>query len=139
VKDSGPNWGLAFGSASFLIVWMLGFLTGLSVEVIALRACVATMLGSLVGLLFGQVIAGIKAVKDDPTKGTKVDFTVAADDDDLDELLKSPVPAPGERTATVPQTSPAPGLSAPSANTAEAFQPLDFKQAARQIQNTMKE
>jgi hypothetical protein len=122
-----------------LIVWTLGFLTGLSVEVIALRACVATMLGSLVGLLFGQVIAGIKAVQADPGKGTKVDFTVDSDDDDLDELLKAPVSAPAERTATVPQASSVPGPSAPSANTAEAFQPLDFKQAARQIQNTMKE
>jgi hypothetical protein len=139
VKDSGPNWGLAFGSASFLLVWTLGFLAGLSVDVIALRACVATMLGSLVGLLFGQVLAGIKAVKDETPKGSQIDFTVAADDD-LDELLKPGAAGAmgAERTATVPAAA-TPGPSAPSVNTAEAFQPLDFKQAARQIQNTMKE
>lgn len=136
MKDNGPNWGLAFGSASFLIVWLIGFLTGLSIEVIALRSCVATMLGALVGILFGQVLRGVQTLKDDLGKGRKVDFTLPADDDEL--LVPKPGPSADERTSVVPQ---APGAAAPgpSNNTAEAFQPLDFKQAARQIQNTMKE
>lgn len=134
MKDNGPNWGLAFGSASFLIVWLLGFLTGISIEVIALRSCVATMLGALVGILFGQVIQGVRTLKDEPAKGQKVDFTLPADDDEL--LVPKPGPSADERTRVVPQAPAAPG---PSNNADEAFQPLDFKQAARQIQNTMKE
>ena len=133
MRDSGPNWGLAFGSASFLIVWCLGFLSGLSIEVIALRACVATMVGALVGLVFDQTLRGIRAIQEDQSKGSKVDFTVPAGDD---ELPASPAAdrspsEPSERTSVVPQASDdAPG---------EAFQPLDFKTAARQIQSTMKE
>ena len=53
MKDRGPNWGLAFGSASFLIVWCLGFLSNVAVETIALRSCVATILGAVTGLLMG--------------------------------------------------------------------------------------
>jgi hypothetical protein len=136
VRDNGPNWGLAFGSASFLIVWLLGFLNGLSIEVIALRSCVATIMGSLVGILFGQVLQGIKTLKDEQAKGQKVDFTLPAEDDELT------MPLPGASAETlssvVPQAS-SPATPAPSKNAAEAFQPLDFKQAARQIQNTMKE
>lgn len=134
MKDSGPNWGLAFGSASFLIVWLLGFLANISIEVIALRACVATILGSLVGLMFGQVLRGIQTIKNDTAKGSTVDFTLPADELEL----SVPPPGagmPGDLSGTVPQASP----TTPSANPAEAFQPLDFKQAARQIQNTMKE
>lgn len=134
MKDSGPNWGLAFGSASFLIVWLLGFLANISIEVIALRACVATIVGSLVGIVFGQVLRGVQSLKDEQVKGQKIDFTLPADDMELTVPPPGPA-APGERTGVVPQASPA----TPSANPAEAFQPLDFKQAARQIQNTMKE
>jgi hypothetical protein len=134
MKDSGPNWGLAFGSASFLIVWLLGFLANISIEVIALRACVATIVGSLVGIVFGQVLRGVQSLKDEQVKGQKVDFTLPADD--LELTVPPPgQTVPGERTGVVPQASP----TTPSANPAEAFQPLDFKQAARQIQNTMKE
>ncbi|MNY71039.1 hypothetical protein D3C86_2092950 [compost metagenome] len=59
----------------------------------------------------------------------KVDFTLPADEEEL--TLPAPGPAE-ERTAVVPQAAPAP-------DAIEAFQPLDFKQAARQIQSTMKE
>jgi hypothetical protein len=94
------------------------------------------MLGSLVGIVFGQVLQGIRTLKDDQAKGQKVDFTLPADDDELS--VNVPAPTGDERTSVVPQ---APGTAAagPSNTTAEAFQPLDFKQAARQIQNTMKE
>lgn len=134
-RDSGPNWGLAFGSGSFLIVWLLGFMANVSIEVIALRACVATILGSLVGILVGQVAQGIQALKDDQTKGKKFDFTVPADDAELAGPLGAHADS-DERTSVVPQAA---GVPNPSTNAAEAFQPLDFKQAARQIQNTMKD
>ena len=127
MRDNGPNWGLAFGSGSFLIVWLLGFLANISIEVVALRACVATIMGSLVGIVFGQVLRGIQTLKNEQAKGVKVDFTLPADEE---ELVVPPPGAPDERSAVVPQAAPAP---------AEAFQPLDFKQAARQIQSTLKE
>lgn len=146
MKDRGPNWGLAFGSASFLIVWCVGFLSNVAIETIALRACAATILGALVGIVFGQTLEGVRSLRAEVLKGSQVDFTVKADPDELTPVgAESTVPA-----AAGPASSTAPGTAAPSgaasATVPDAspavgpdFKPLDFKSAARQIQATMKE
>lgn len=142
MKDRGPNWGLAFGSASFLIVWCLGFLSNVAVETIALRSCVATILGALVGLVVGQTVEGLRTLRKESQKGSQVDFTVPAGADEL-------APAGAEATVPAAPSTTAPGMGAPagaattvpeaSAATGPDFKPLDFKAAARQIQATMKE
>ena len=117
-----PNWGLAFGSGSFLLVWCIGILASVPIEIVAVRTAIATVLGAGVGLLFGKVIVGLKAMFDEPAKGGSVDFTVPASDD---ELLGA-----SELSSVVPQ--------ADSAEPAP-FEPLDFKVAARQVQSLMQE
>lgn len=127
MKRRGPNWGLGFGSGSFLIVWCLGFLANLPIDVIAMRACVAVILGALVGIMVGQMIEGLQTIRDDlvrsEQKGTQIDFTLPATEDEL--IMPGATSAEGR----VPQ----------AAGTPETFQPLDFKQAARQVQSMSKE
>ena len=153
MKDRGPNWGLAFGSASFLIVWCLGFLANVAIETIAMRACVATMVGALLGIVVGQTLEGLRAMRAEVLKGSQVDFTVA---ENLTPPAAGHEASAAQAGATVPAapagttSSAVPGTAAPSgaasATVPDAspavgpdFQPLDFKSAARQIQATMKE
>lgn len=142
MKDRGPNWGLAFGSASFLIVWCLGFLSNVAVETIALRSCVGTILGAVIGMLVGQTLEGLRTLRTETAKGSKVDFTVPAA---ADELTATDAPAAGATTtSTAPGASPAATSASTTVPEAPAavgpdFKPIDFKSAARQIQATMKE
>ena len=113
MRSKGPNWGLAFGSASFLIVWLLGLLANVPIDVVSVRATIATILGAVVGLLLGQAVEGLAALmKQVPTKGQRVDFTVASDDNELH------MPPASELERIVPEASPHPK--------AKVFQPLDF-------------
>ncbi|MFP5503470.1 MAG: hypothetical protein ACLGIN_13355 [Candidatus Sericytochromatia bacterium] len=137
MKDRGPNWGLAFGSGSFLIVWSLGFLSGVPIEVIALRACIATMLGAVLGIVVDQTLEGIRSLKEDLKKGSQVDFTVPAS---AEETVPQAPPTPESASQRVPQAPPsaaeAPGVPPPAD---DGFAPLDFKQAARQVQASLKD
>lgn len=126
MKRNGPNWGLAFASGSFLIVWCLGFLAQLPIEVVAVRAAIAVLLGAVVGLLVGRMLEVLARMQElaaqSAAKGLHVDFTVASDMSADDEA------APDERTLVVP--------AAPIAGES-GFQPLDFKQAARHVQSSL--
>lgn len=133
MKDRGPNWGLAFGSGSFLIVWLLGFLSHVPIETIALRACVATMMGAVVGMMVEQTLEGIRSLKEDMKKGQQVDFTVQADDDEA-----APPAEAASASRTVPAAPPPAPPPAPAADDG-GFAPLDFRQTARQVQATVKE
>lgn len=134
MKERGPNWGLAFGSGAFLIVWSLGFLSGVPIEVIAMRACVATMLGAVLGIVVDQTLEGIRSLKEDLKKGSQVDFTVPASADET----QAPSTDPTVLSQRVPQAPP-PEAAPPSPNAADGFTPLDFKQAARTVSAAMKE
>ena len=123
MKAKGPNWGLAFGSGSFLVVWLLGLSANVTIEVVAVRATIATIIGAAVGMLLGQTIEGLhKYANTPPAKGHQIDITLPADEAELR------VPPPGELERVVP-AEPA----------GESFKPLDFKKAARQVQTGMKE
>lgn len=142
MKDRGPNWGLAFGSGSFLIVWSLGFLSGVPIEVIALRACIATMLGAVLGIVIDQTLEGIRSLKEDLKKGSQVDFTVPASAEETGTAPQTPS-TPESASQRVPQAPPAaaegPGVPPPPASGTDGFAPLDFKQAARQVQASLKD
>lgn len=123
MNDREPNWGLAFGSGAFLLVWCLGFTSGVPIEVVAVRAAMATILGALVGILVGQTLGALRRLAVNPPKGAKVDFTLPAEEDSLKTLVE-------ERKVARAEAPPEP---------AAAFEPLDFKKAARHVETVIKE
>lgn len=137
MSKRGPNWGLAFGSGSFLLVWSLGFMANVPIEVVAVRATMATILGAMVGILFGQTVSGLRTMyKDGPKKGGKVDFTLPADDLELTvpPVLKDMPQASADKPGSA-ATAKVPAAPAPEAG----FQPLDLKKAARHVETMIQE
>lgn len=117
-RGNEPNWGLGFGSGAFLLVWCLGFLKNIPMDVLVLRATVGAIAGSLVGMLVGQTVSGLLAMRNSleradqaRTTGTVVDYTVAG--------------GPEELSATVP--------AARGAEDEGGFKPTDFKAAAKAV------
>ena len=117
-----PNWGLGFGSGAFLLVWCLGFLANVPMDVLVLRATIGAIAGSLVGILVGQTLQGLSAMRDSLEKtdaaratGTVVDYTVSGGTDEL----RATVPAAGDGD--------------------EAFKPVDYKQAAKSVKHMIQE
>jgi hypothetical protein len=135
VRDNEPNWGLAFGSGSFLIVWCLGFAADVPFETLMMRATVGAVLGTLLGVMVGYTLTGLRTLREDLDKGARVDFTVGEDEE---PLLARPEAAPrptagadGEsREAVVPQ-APEPEH--------DPFKPIDYKAAAKQVQSVTPE
>ncbi|HEY9723538.1 MAG TPA: hypothetical protein V6D47_16120 [Oscillatoriaceae cyanobacterium] len=123
MNDRGPNWGLAFGSGAFLLVWCVGFTSGVPIEVVAVRAAMATILGALVGILVGQTMAALRRLAVAPPKGAKVDFTLPADEEELQ------APIVEERKVAKAEAPPEPA----------GFEPLDFKKAARKVESVIQE
>lgn len=130
VKSRETNWGLAFGSGSFLLVWCLGHLAQVPIDVLLLRSTIGAILGALVGLLVGQTVRGLVSMYEEIDKGRQitggtVDFTVGTPEAEHAELR---VPAaPIVETKQESATDPA------------AFKPIDYKQAAKQVQSMIQE
>lgn len=127
LRDNEPNWGLAFGSGSFLIVWCLGFAAHVPFETLVMRATVGAVLGTLLGVVVGYTITGLRALREDLDKGARVDFTVGDDEPLLPKQEQAPE---GEAELVVPA---APG------GEAEPFKPIDFKNAAKQVQSMVQD
>lgn len=128
MRDNEPNWGLAFGSGAFLIVWCLGFVANVPFETLMMRATVGAVLGTLLGVVVGYTITGLRALREDLDKGARVDFTVGADEPLL-PLRPEKAPAPEDETRE---------LVVPAAE-AEPFKPIDYKNAAKQVQSMVQE
>lgn len=139
MRDQEPNWGLAFGSGSFLIVWCVGFLSKVPFEDLIGRAVVAAMMGTLLGVMVGYTISGIKAMREDlDKKGHRVDFTVGDDDEPLPQPLTA---RPRAKTGALGDEG-GEGVRervVPAAEGAEGFQPLDYKAQAKQVQSMVQE
>ena len=135
MRDNEPNWGLAFGSGSFLIVWCLGIVASVPFETMMMRATVGAVLGTLLGVVVGYTISGLQALREDLDKGARVDFTVGDD-----EPLLPPKP---EKAAAVDRASHDGEVREQVVPQAEAapdpFQPIDFKHAAKQVQSVVQE
>jgi hypothetical protein len=124
IRNREPNWKLAFGSGSFLLVWVLGLMAGVPLPWVLMRACIAAMLGTALGAVVGMTLRGLKSLANEPPapRGSKLDVMVT---DDAEEAPSEPAPA--EATKVVPQ----------AAN--DPFQPIDFKQAAKHVQGLVNE
>lgn len=132
MRDNEPNWGLAFGSGSFLIVWCLGIVADVPFETMMMRATVGAVLGTLLGVVVGYTISGLQALREDLDKGARVDFTVGDDEPLLPPRPEKPAATAevGEvREQVVPQAAAEP----------EPFQPIDLKSAAKQVQSMAQE
>lgn len=130
MRDNEPNWGLAFGSGSFLIVWCLGFVADVPFETLLMRATVGAVLGTLLGVVVGYTISGLRALREDLDKGSRVDFTVGEDEPLLPPKPEpAPTPASEVREQLVPQAEASP----------DPFQPIDYKSAAKQVQSVVQE
>jgi hypothetical protein len=116
-----PNWKLAFGSVSFLLVWVLGLMAGVGLGMVLFRALTAAALGTALGAVVGMTLKGLKNLANEPPapRGGKLDVLVA------DEPAEEPPPA--EASKVVPQAE------------ADPFQPIDFKAAAKHVQGLVKE
>jgi len=143
MRNKEPNWPLAFGSGSFLLVWLVGFSSGLSLETVAVRGLIGALLGAAVGFGVGHTLTGLKALKREVAKGQRIDFTLQGDEEEPLAPLGAEGPLAAAATApappsepdlnrTVPQAAPAPAAS-------ESFQPIDFKQAAKQVHGMIQE
>lgn len=122
-----PNWGLGFGSGSFLLVWCLGFLANVPMDVLVLRATIGSIAGCLVGILVGQTVQGLSAMRASLEKadaarstGTVVDFTVSGGTDEL----RSTVPAARETA---------------DGSGEDGFKPVDYKTAAKSVKHMIQE
>ena len=132
VRDNEPNWGLAFGSGAFLIVWCLGFVANVPFETLMMRATVGAVLGTLLGVVVGYTLHGLRALREDlDNKGGRVDFTVGDD-----EPLMPTRPAKAEAAEAPPEVREA---VVPEATAPDPFQPIDFKNAAKQVQSVVPE
>lgn len=125
MRDREPNWKMAFGSGAFLVVWLLGLAAGLPLDLVLFRAVVGALLGAVLGVVVGMVLKGLADLAREPEKGHRVDFTVAAGDEEM--------PAPGmempaEAARVVPQAAPA-----------DPFTPIDLKSAAKHVQGMVNE
>lgn len=135
MRDNEPNWGLAFGSGAFLIVWCLGFVANVPFETLLMRATVGAVLGTLLGVVVGYTINGLRALREDldKDKGGRVDFTVGDDEPlvpakpDAAAAPKAPAAEDDARELVVPAAEPDP------------FKPIDFKHAAKQVQSVVQE
>lgn len=132
MREQEPNWGLAFGSGSFLIVWCLGMVSHVPFEVSLGRATVAAVLGTLLGVVVGYTLTGLKTLRSglDATndKGARVDFTVG---EDLD-------PLPSEKAMKDHGTDGS-ELSGGQVPAEQPFKPIDYKSSAKQVQSAAKE
>ncbi|MDB5097843.1 MAG: hypothetical protein JWM80_2264 [Cyanobacteria bacterium RYN_339] len=130
VRDREPNWKLAFGSGSFLLVWVLGLMAGVPLPWVLMRACVAAGLGLALGAVVGMTLKGLRTLAHEPPppRGGKLDVMVQ---DDLAAEMAAEMAA--EKAAETEATKVVP--QAP----ADPFQPIDFKQAAKHVQGLMSE
>jgi hypothetical protein len=122
------SWGGIFGSAAGLITLFICFMINVPFEVLVGRVTVAGLLGALAGVIVGYLLGAIAAMKEKQAaegddKGGRVDFTVGEDE---------PVVRAGGVTRP-------PGERLTGGGEAEAFQPLDLKSSARQIQSLFPE
>lgn len=135
-----PNFAMAFGSMAFLGVAGLATMAGHQPETVILRALMGAFMAAGVGALAGFVWGGVVAVGRDLHKGGEIDALVD------EELNLSPPPAfranegpspEGPELTLGPQAAqgPAPTPEAP----AQGFAPIDYKQAAKQIQGMLKD
>jgi hypothetical protein len=126
IRNREPNWKLAFGSGSFLLVWLLGVVSSLPLDLVLFRSVIAAGLGSCLGAVVGMTLRGVLNLAKEPEKGRRVDYTVPVGTDELD--LASAPDLPSEASKVVPAASPQ-----------DVFQPIDFKQAAKHVQGLVKE
>jgi hypothetical protein len=124
--DREPNWKLAFGSGAFLLVWILGNLARVPLDTVLTRAVIGGALGAALGAVVGMTLKGLRALaNENEAKGQRVDFTVPADES---ELATATGEGEGEEATVVVPQAPEP-----------AFQPIDYKSAAKHIQGLMSE
>lgn len=116
------SWGGIFGSGAGLITLFICFMIAVPFEVMIGRLVVASLMGSMAGVVVGWVIGAIATMKpkkgEADDKGGRVDFTVGEEQ----QALR----AGGAITM-------APDLLTTSGEV-EAFQPLDLRSAAALIQ-----
>jgi hypothetical protein len=125
-RDREPNWKLAFGSGSFLLVWLLGIVANLPLDLVLFRSAIAACLGACLGAVVGMTVRGVLNLAKEPDKGQRVDFTVPVGTDELN--LPNAPEFPSEASKVVAAATPADG-----------FQPIDFKQAAKHVQGLVRE
>lgn len=75
------SWGGIFGSGAGLITLFICFMINVPFEVMMGRLVVATLMGSMAGVVIGWIVAAIATMKPKPEedKGGRVDFTVGED------------------------------------------------------------
>lgn len=135
-----PNFALAFGSVAFLGVAALAMMAGHQPETVILRAVVGGLLAAAVGALAGFVLAGISSVHQKLHKGGEVD-AILDDDISLPPPMrpKSQEELSAEVAEAIAANDAAAAASANSEAPAQNFAPIDYKQAAKQIQGMLKE
>jgi hypothetical protein len=144
-KHAGPNWGLAFGAGSFLLVNALGLSHDIPVDLIAVRALTATIAGAACGVIFGKTVEAFKEILSQNTKSGGVNFALPEmGPESLDLMLDKPV----NIEALVPKdirneeqqaekAADKESVEKGSAKVDTSFQPIDLKSASKHVQGLL--
>ena len=118
------DWPVVFGSATLLLVLILGFLAGVPLQAVVIRALLAAFVGVLIGLLVSEAARGFKHLVEQPATGRHVDWVIADDLPEGAEPFDAPVVT---QERTVPQAA------------GDGFTPIDFKHQAPQVRSMKSE